>query len=78
MDAIGNDLARALDWYGRGTSILMDIARGLHFLHSNRVAHRCGGNGLEVHAGFSLYELYSCCLYDQEAVASPKGGSTQL
>ena len=27
-------------WYNHGANVLMDIARGLHFLHTNKVAHR--------------------------------------
>ena len=39
-DAISNDCAGNLLWAKKGASVLCDIARGLHFLHSNRVAHR--------------------------------------
>lgn len=39
-DALGNDGEMRWGWYGRGGHVLCDIARGLHFLHSNKVAHR--------------------------------------
>lgn len=39
--ALGKDHTGAFGWYNRGGSILIDVARGLHFLHCNKVAHRC-------------------------------------
>ena len=36
-DALGDDDTGELDWYNGGASLLMDIARGLHFLHINKV-----------------------------------------
>lgn len=30
---------KAINWHHRGGQIAMDVARGLHFLHSNRVVH---------------------------------------
>ena len=38
--ALGNDSEGKLSWKRKGAEVLLDVARGLHFLHSNRVAHR--------------------------------------
>jgi serine/threonine protein kinase len=29
-----------VQWYSEGQSVMLDVVRGLHFLHSNRVIHR--------------------------------------
>ena len=39
-NALNADALRKLGWYGRGKSICVDMARGLAFLHANRVIHR--------------------------------------
>jgi hypothetical protein len=39
-EALGGDSTGQLGWYQQGGQFLCDIARGLHFLHSNKVAHR--------------------------------------
>ncbi|KAK9790571.1 hypothetical protein WJX73_000459 [Symbiochloris irregularis] len=31
--------SRTLGWYGRGSSIALDVLQGLHYLHSNNVVH---------------------------------------
>ena len=39
-DALGDDHHGKFGWYGKGARIMVDIARGLHFLHNNNVIHR--------------------------------------
>ena len=39
-DALGDDHKGEFGWYGKGARIMVDIASGLHFLHSNNVIHR--------------------------------------
>lgn len=39
-EALAEDATGEFGWYKKGSSILMDVIRGLHFLHSNKVAHR--------------------------------------
>ena len=36
--ALSGPRAEELRWYKKGQVIALDIARGLHFLHSNRVS----------------------------------------
>ena len=47
--ALGKDEDMQLGWYQRGGHILCDIARGLHFLHSNKVAHRWASSSTALH-----------------------------
>ena len=37
---LSTDREGALGWYQRGKSVAIDIARGMSFLHSNKVIHR--------------------------------------
>jgi hypothetical protein len=52
----GGDLRHALSadqgfaWYGAGQHIALDVARGLHFLHSSSVIHRRGPQQLDTPA----------------------------
>lgn len=39
-NALNVDGHTKLGWYGRGKSICVDMARGLAFLHANKVIHR--------------------------------------
>lgn len=39
-EALLEDAEGNLGWYQHGKNILLDVIRGLHFLHSNKVAHR--------------------------------------
>lgn len=49
----GGDLRKALSadrsgrllWYSQGKEVMMDVVRGLHFLHANNVVHRDGAYG---------------------------------
>lgn len=38
--ALTNDHKSQLTWYNKGKAVALDVARGLHFLHSNLVIHR--------------------------------------
>lgn len=48
LGSVGGDLRHALSssedgrfkWHGKGRSLALDIAHGLHFLHSSQVHHR--------------------------------------
>lgn len=46
--ALKADPTGALRWYQMGSNILIDIARGLHFLHTNKIVHRHGAPALFV------------------------------
>lgn len=39
-EALGNDPFGEFGWHRKGGRVLMDVARGLHFLHMHQVAHR--------------------------------------
>lgn len=65
-DALGNDPVGEFGWYGKGGSILMDVARGLHFLHCNKVAHRHG-----VYLASISIQKPSCIIW-QGPVSPPK------
>lgn len=75
----GGDLRRALwknegnefAWERRGQQVALDIARGLHFLHSSGVIHRCESRWFQVCCVFAVRRLkvpdvpcglkYLCC-----------------
>jgi len=56
--AQGGDLRQALTnsdegvyaWAGHGKSVALDISRGLHFLHTSGVVHRCSHSCRLVHS----------------------------
>ena len=37
----GSGAAHPLSWWRRGRSVALDVARGLHFLHSQHVVRIC-------------------------------------
>ena len=39
-DALSYGRAEELQWYKRGKDVVLDVVRGLHFLHASHVTHR--------------------------------------
>ena len=39
-EALSCDKAGELQWYRRGKDCMLDIVRGVHFLHASHVIHR--------------------------------------
>lgn len=39
MDAIRGSLTAEFGWFAKGRAVALDVARGMAFLHSNRVVH---------------------------------------
>lgn len=70
--ALGHDSQGKLAWKAKGGDILLDVARGLHFLHSNKVAHR----SMQITPDFASC-LLCLALLDATIYMQPRSGGLE-